>query len=121
MNFRITAEDRDLIVTALSVLADEYRTLSSQSTSRYLANGFEQDYNRIETIKRDASMLKEQLDAATMNHDATALWNMGRRIDAIKLVRTNTSLGLKDAKEYCENLVGDKLCSLDPSQGEQRY
>jgi hypothetical protein len=109
MNFRITADERDLIVTALSLLADEYRTLTNSSVSRYLVDGFEQDANKLDSIRREAETLKETLSAADLAAEALILWNAGRKIDSIRLVRANTAFNLKDAKQYCEKLAGESL------------
>jgi ribosomal protein L7/L12 len=109
MNFSITADERNLIVTALSLLADEYRTLANSSVSRYLVNGFEQDANKLDSIRREAETLKETLSAETLTAEALTLWNAGRKIDSIRLVRANTTFNLKDAKQYCEKLAGESL------------
>lgn len=42
--------------------------------------------------------------ASAMNVEAKSLVNAGKKIDAIKLVRNMTGMGLKEAKEYVESL-----------------
>lgn len=42
--------------------------------------------------------------ASAMNVEAKSLMNAGKKIDAIKLVRNMTGMGLKEAKEYVESL-----------------
>lgn len=42
--------------------------------------------------------------ASVMNAEAKSLLNAGKKIDAIKLVRNMTSMGLREAKEYVESL-----------------
>ena len=42
--------------------------------------------------------------ASIMNVEAKSLLNSGKKIDAIKLVRNMTSMGLREAKEYVESL-----------------
>jgi ribosomal protein L7/L12 len=37
----------------------------------------------------------------------------GRRIEAVKFIRENTGLGLKDSKEYMESLI-DKIIKNHP-------
>lgn len=42
--------------------------------------------------------------ASAMNAEVNSLVNAGKKIDAIKLVRNMTGLGLREAKEYVESL-----------------
>lgn len=104
MIFRITSEERKLIVHALAMLADEYRTLSESNTSAYLRRGFETDASVISSLAGRAEGLSEQLSTTMMNTEALALMRGGYKIDAIKLVCANTILGLKEAKDYVEKL-----------------
>lgn len=41
---------------------------------------------------------------SAMNVEAKSLANAGKKVDAIKLVRNMTGLGLREAKEYVESL-----------------
>ena len=41
---------------------------------------------------------------STMNVEVKSLLNAGKKIEAIKMVRTMTGLGLREAKEYVESL-----------------
>jgi hypothetical protein len=104
MIFRITPEERKLIVDALRMLSQEYRTLSESNISAYLRDGFEQDANLIRTLADRATVLSEQLTTTVMNAEALSLMQGGYKIDAIKLVRANAILGLKEAKDYVEKL-----------------
>lgn len=45
-----------------------------------------------------------EVGASAMNVGAKSLLNAGKKIDAIKLVRNMTGLGLREAKEYVESL-----------------
>lgn len=44
----------------------------------------------------------EALATIQMDKEAEELMRQGRKIDAIKLVRSRTALGLKEAKDYVE-------------------
>lgn len=100
----LTPVERDKIVYALEALHDEYKYVSEQVASRYLAAGFLRDGNEIgylrDKIVRAVTILnKEELDK-----QALQLMDRGSKIDAIKLVRTHRLLGLQDAKNYVEKI-----------------
>ncbi len=53
------------------------------------------------------SQITPKLEAEAIN-----LIKKGRRLDAVKFIRENTNLELKDSKEYMESLI-DKIIKND--------
>ncbi len=104
MILRISHDERKWVVKALSVLAEEYRTMSESAVSILLRRGFEEDATTISSLAGRAAGLVESLDTYTLNREALNLMHSGQKIEAIKLVRANTTLGLKEAKDYVEAL-----------------
>ena len=47
-----------------------------------------------------------------LEEKAINLIKKGKRIDAVKFIRDNTNLGLKDSKEYMESLI-DQIIKND--------
>lgn len=99
---KISKQDRDKLVRAVEATADEYRHAAEQVLSRYLSSGFQKD---AEDYDRLACALKNLVDRAELNEQVSRWLGLGLRIDAIKAVRTATSMGLKEAKEYVDNFT----------------
>ena len=55
----------------------------------------------VPVVRSEEAIKKEILD-----HDANTLVRQGQKINAIKLVRERTQMGLKEAKDYVEALPG---------------
>lgn len=104
MNLTISSAEKELLITALNVLQDEYMALSRQANSKYFSLGFEQDANRAVALLDRVRMLHETLSKEQLDSQVLSLMKGGLKINAIKLVRENTRMCLKDAKDYAEEL-----------------
>jgi ribosomal protein L7/L12 len=104
MIFIISETDRRHIVRALAMLAEDLRVVSEAAISSCLRREFENDATTVSSLAGRAAGLAEPLDDFTMNAEAASLLRAGRKIEAIKLVRANRPLALKEAKDYVEAL-----------------
>lgn len=104
MNLRLTTTERDLIVRALGILESDYRTVSACAISPVLARNFEEDAREINYLKGQVQRLLETLTAEQLRVSALNLMHAGQKIEAIKLMRANTAMGLKEAKDYVEKI-----------------
>lgn len=105
--FRIQPKERDLIVEALTHLAEDYREISNAAISRALSRTFLEKAEFVEYLVGVASTLTESLDKHAMDVEVLRLMVLGQKIEAIKVVRANTSYGLKEAKDYVEKLYAE--------------
>ena len=103
---RVTTKERDMIVTALHALADEYRHLIGANVSNYLRDGFEQDSNEAIALARDIKLVEPMMTKAELEAAVYRMLELNPRelIPAIKLYRLHTNLGLVDAKFACEKI-----------------
>lgn len=104
MILRLSNEDRNRLVKALSTMSDEYREASEALVSHRLRREFENDAIEFSNLAGRVAGLTELLDKPALDVEARKLFNDGYKIEAIKLVRANTTLGLKEAKDYVEAL-----------------
>lgn len=104
MILRLTNEERNWVVLALNVLGEEYQKVSETFVSDRLRRGFETDATTINSLAGRAAGLAELLDTYSLNREVLNLMRSGAKIEAIKLVRANTTLGLKEAKDYAEEV-----------------
>lgn len=100
---KINEVDREMLVHAAKAMADEYRHVSEQLVSRYLAAQFTNDAQKFERL---ANVLKNLTTRARINEVIKTELSLGNKINAIKYVREATSMGLKEAKEYVDNFDG---------------
>jgi ribosomal protein L7/L12 len=99
----INQEDKARILKGLHALAEEYGRASSAMATDFMRAEFERDAREYRAL---ATRLTEALGKMDLDKKVRALYDSGRRIEAIKLVRYNTNLGLKEAKDYVEKLAG---------------
>jgi ribosomal protein L7/L12 len=104
MILNISESDRRHIVRALAMFAEDLRKISESVISPYLQREFETDARNVNSLAGRAAGLAEQLDEVTLNAAVLNLMRGGRKIDAIKLIRDNRALGLKDSKDYAEKI-----------------
>src|SRR6266478_7520657 len=103
----VTVAQRDRIVSALEALLDEYNHLADDITvNRYLAKGFKRDALEVARLSEQVGNAPIRLAREEMDKQVRLLMDRGLKIDAIRLVRCHTMLGLKEAKDYVENLDG---------------
>ncbi|MEU6740951.1 hypothetical protein [Streptosporangium sandarakinum] len=57
---------------------------------------------------------RPRLDPAELNHQVTGLIAAGKTVQAVKLVREQTGLGLADAKRYTDDLAAGRPPHLAP-------
>lgn len=100
---KINSKDRDALVFAAEAMAEEYRHVAGQVLSRYLAKGFENDAVVYDNL---ANLLKGLADRVAVNEMVRRELAAGNKINAIKGVRTATSMGLREAKEYVDHFDG---------------
>lgn len=103
---RVTTKERDMIVTALHALADEYRHLIGANVSNYLRDGFEQDSKEAIALARDIKLVEPMMTKAELEAAVYRMLELNPRelIPAIKLYRTHTAAGLHEAKQACEKI-----------------
>ena len=99
----INQEDKARILKGLHTMAEEYDRASSAMATDFMRAEFERDAREYRGL---ATRISEALSKTNLDKEARALYDSGRRIEAIKLVRYNTNLGLKEAKDYVEKLAG---------------
>jgi|SRR5882724_1688964 len=104
MILRLNEEERSIIVRALSTLADDYRVVSECPISPVLRRSFENGARNISSLAGRVAGLTETPTTSEMNAQVVLMMQEGRKIDAIKFVRTYTAMGLKDSKDYVEKI-----------------
>lgn len=102
MILHLTAKERDVVAKALSVLADEYHTLSDAAVSPILQRGFRNDSLEASNLAGRALGLEETASAEELLTTVRKLMAEGRKIDAIKYVRAHQVMHLKEAKDFVE-------------------
>lgn len=106
MILHLTVKERDTVVRALCMLAEEYNTLSESRISEYLRRGFNQDAQDANAIAGRAAGLEESPNIETLLAEIRRFMAAGQKIDAIRYVRTHRAMGLKEAKDYVESVGG---------------
>ena len=104
MILHLTASERDKVVQALAMLAEEYRTLGESVVSEYLRRGFRDDATVISNLAGRAAGLEESPNAEGLLTIIRSLLKQGQKIEAIKFVRQHRNLGLKEAKDFVESV-----------------
>lgn len=105
MILRLNEVERNLIVRALSILSDDYRTVSECAISPALRRGFETDARDISSLAGHIAGLSDTPTTEVMNAEVLRFMHGGQKIEAIKFVRACTTMGLKDAKDYVEKIA----------------
>jgi len=100
----LNAKERDVLVRALAMLAEEYRILSEQPISEYLRRGFRNDALDISSLAGRAAGLEETTSTEELLAQVRRFMASGQKIEAIKYVRSQRALGLKEAKDYVEQV-----------------
>lgn len=100
----LSVSERDRVVLALKALRDEYNHIADSAISRFLSSGFAQDALNTARLAEAIERAPVKLNKEVMDRRAWDLLEQGNKIEAIKLVRTHTTLGLKEAKDYVEAL-----------------
>jgi ribosomal protein L7/L12 len=108
MILHLTAKERETVVRALAMYAEEYNIVSESLVSEYLRRGFRQDAHDANNIAGRAAALEETHTLETLNATILRLMQEGKKIDAIKYVRTHRAMGLKESKDYVEKVFEER-------------
>lgn len=106
MILHLTAKEKVRLVLALRVLSEEYTALINSSTSNSLRSGFEDDKQEITALQSRVEALIELATDEDLDAQIHRFLSVGKKIKAIKFVRSNRLLGLKEAKDYVDKLEG---------------
>lgn len=104
MILEITREERDMLVVACKLLAEDYSTISESAISDYLRRGFRADADNVRTLGARVVDLNDSVTDAELIAKIHRFMEVGEKINAIRYVRANRSMGLKEAKEYVERM-----------------
>jgi hypothetical protein len=104
MILHLNEQERNTVVKALAMLAEEYRTLGESMVSEYLRRGFRDDATVISNLAGRAAGLEESPTVEVLIAEIRRLMSMGHKIEAIKYVRAHRAMGLKEAKDYVEQV-----------------
>ena len=105
MILHLNEQERNTVVKALAMLAEEYRTLGESMVSEYLRRGFREDATVISNLAGRAAGLEESPNAEGMLHIIRSLVKQDKKIEAIKFVRQHRNIGLKEAKDFVDQVV----------------
>lgn len=103
----VNEKEKQQILRALEIYAEEFEAASNAVFSGTLKRGFASDAEEITALRR---RLADVFDLANLDNEVLKLIRQDQFINAIKLCRQQTGLGLKEAKEYVEK-VRDKAKS----------
>lgn len=104
MILTLTHDERNKIVQALSILLEDYREISAAVISPMLKREYTNDAYDLESLIQRVGTLTETPSATEMHGHILKLMRDGYKIEAIKYVRTHKALGLKEAKDYVEQV-----------------
>jgi ribosomal protein L7/L12 len=100
INLTINEQEKEVLIRALRIYAEEYQSVSSQVHSPLLQRGFAQDAERFTALADRFEKISDiNLDLALKQ-----LIRSNQFIEAVKMRRAHTNEGLKDAKDYCDKL-----------------
>ena len=97
----VSFEERAMVVSALRAYETEYADLAGGNVSRFLAEELGQ---KAVAIARLRERIEQTIDKNELNQKILDLMASNQKINAIKMVRANTMLGLKEAKDYVEKV-----------------
>lgn len=104
MILHLNESERSTVVKALAMLAEEYHTLSESMVSEYLRRSFRDDATVISSLAGRAAGLEESPNAEGLLNIVHSLMKQGQKIEAIKFVRMHRNLGLKESKDFVEQV-----------------
>ena len=105
MILHLAPKDKELLAFALKVLAEEYTTIADSAISNVLSRGFREDAALAFSLADRVSALREQATDTELRAEVIRLLNANLKINAIKYVREQRPLGLKEAKEYVDGVL----------------
>lgn len=104
MILHIDAEDQRIIIQALNVLIEEYGALANTASSKVLSIGFRNDITRMTVLLGEVENTVKTETDEELRQSVLTLIRKNFFINAIKHVRTQRGLNLKDAKDYVDKL-----------------
>ena len=109
MILHLAQKDKEILIFALKVLAEEYTTIADSAISNVLSRGFREDASLAFSLADRVSALQEQATEPVLRAEVIRLLNANLKINAIKYVREQRPLGLKEAKDYVDGVEHTKL------------
>ncbi|HUT11050.1 MAG TPA: ribosomal protein L7/L12 [Thermoguttaceae bacterium] len=79
--------------------------------------GLAEAKNAVESLMRGASLPSREQGDVPFESEIVSLLEQGRKIDAIKLYREKTGVGLKEAKDFIEALAADRRIAAPSRSG----
>lgn len=102
MILNFNAEEKKILIQALSILRAEYDTITDAVISPTLRREFSDDALRISNLAGRIAGTSEQDTPGVFRNTIQNFLNAGQKISAIKYVREQKGVGLKEAKDYVE-------------------
>ena len=104
MILQLSSKERDMVVRALRMLAEDLQTISASVISPVLQREFARDLHEVNQISGRAAGLEESPSAEEFRAQIIRYLRSDQKIWAIKYVRTHKFLALKEAKDYVEQI-----------------
>jgi ribosomal protein L7/L12 len=101
INLTINEQEKEVLIRALRIYAEEYHGVSNEVHSPLLQRQFAQDADRFTAL---ADRFEKIFDITNLDVALKQLIRSNQFIEAIKMRRAHTNEGLKDAKDYCDKL-----------------
>lgn len=109
MILNVTAAQREYLRTALEIYSDELSDAAEAIHSRRLKAGFNNDADSVKALLSQVVSLKEMDSMDTREEVVVEFLRKGQKIHAIKYIREQGTLGLKDAKDYVDQIQAARL------------
>jgi ribosomal protein L7/L12 len=104
MILNLNSKERDIVVRALANLADEYDVISESAVSEFIRRGFRNDSTDASNLAGRAAGLEEVPSAEEFLAETRRFKRAGQIINAIKYVRATRGRGLKESKDYIDQI-----------------
>lgn len=104
-NFSFNEKQKKHLETALTILQEELSEISKATISPYLRRGFADDATAVENLLYIVKQTPDEvMSDAVLRTEVLSYLNRGLKIEAIKFVRAQRNMGLKEAKDFVDNL-----------------
>lgn len=105
LNFSFDEKQRTYLVTALKIYRDELQEVSNTVLSHFLRRGFREDVTAVESLLGVLSKASDEpMSDEVLRQNVLACLKRGYKIEAIRFVRAQRNLGLKEAKDFVDSL-----------------
>lgn len=104
-NLSLNEKQRTYLLTALKIYQEELVSIRNSVLSDYLKRGFQDDATAVENLVYIVNQTQdEQMSESALIAGAKVFLLRDDKIGAIKFVRANTGRGLKEAKDFVDNM-----------------